>query len=864
MRTSFVSVVAVASLAAAVSFLCVERPSPTHPAAPTANAEGTKLLGRLPVAFVPNLGQWEHQATYVARVGAMTVFLQDKGWTFTLAERQGQTESVPPMRPRARADREPEPVQGRGVAVRMTFAGASEPKLSAEHQLPGRHNYFLGNDPTKWRSDVPLYGSVSYHQLYPGIDVRVREQDGHLEYDLMLEPQAQLEPVEVAVEGIERMRLDSEGTLVLETLLGPVRMPAPLTWEEGPSGERSLVTCRYVLRGENRFGFKVSGRRPGWALTVDPGLVYSTFLGGTVQDAAFAVALDAQGAATVAGRTDSADFPTTPGAFDTSIGTADAFVTRLSPTGSSLVYSTFLGGTGAEYAVALALDAQGAATVAGYTGSPDYPTALGAFDTSFNGGYDAFVTRLSPTGSSLVYSTFLGGTNSDYACALALDAQGAATVAGYAYSTDFPTTPGAFDPSFNGAGWDAFVTRLSPTGSSLVYSTYLGGTGYDEVQALALDAQGTATVAGFTASADFPTPPGAFDTSHNGRAPDAFVTRLSPTGSSLVYSTYLGGAGSDQAQALALDAQGAATVAGFTASADFPTTPGAFDTSYNGGYDAFVTRLSPTGSSLVFSTYLGGTGTQLAYALALDAQGAATVAGRTSSTDFPTTPGAFDTSYNGGPFAGDAFVARLSPTGASLVYSTFLGGAGDEMAYALALDAQGAATVAGYTWSSAFPTTPGAFDTTHNGGFTDAFVTRLDMLSTGVSVFGRSSPGCTGLLAMSVTSMPRVGNAGFALTCGNAPPATAGLLALTGGRFASPVVVLGVEIWVDPTLVFIQLPATSNTVGASEVSLPIPNGPWLRGTRLFAQFLWAGPTSPPPCPPQSLSTSHALEFTIQP
>ncbi len=773
----------------------------------------------------------------------------------------------------------------RGVAVRMTFAGASTPTLVAEERLPGRHNYFLGNEPTRWRSDVPLYASVRYREVQPGVDVRAREHDRHFEYDLLLAPGADLDPVEIAVEGIERMRVEGDA-LVMETQLGPVRMPAPLSWEEGPSGKKSLIPCRYVLRGDNvpggvcRFGFEAPGRQPGWALVVDPGLVWSTFLGGGAGgEFVSTLALDAQGAATLAGNTSSSDFPTTPGAFDrTHNGSTpfddDAFVTRLSPSGSSLVYSTFLGGPGWDQANAVALDAAGEATVAGDTASTSFPTTAGAFDTSYNGGVgvnggDAFVTRLSPTGSSLVYSTFLGGTGRDVANAIALDAAGAATVAGETESAAFPTTPGAFDASFNGGLNDAFVTRLSPTGSSLVYSTFLGGTGRDTGRALALDTQGATTVAGDTTSTDFPTTLGAFDTSFNG-AFDGFVARVAPTGSSLVYSTLLGGTGGDTAWALAVDAQGTATVAGATSSTDFPTTSGAFDTSFNGGnYDAFVTRLSPTGSSLVYSTFLGGGGGSgdEARALALDVRGAVTVAGTTASTDFPTTPGAFGTSNNGGPYNLDAFVTQLSPTGSNLVYSTFLGGAGVDAGRALTLDAQGAATVAGLTSSADFPTTPGAFDTSFNGSSTndlDAFVTRLDMLPTGVAAFGRSSPGCTGPLAISVTSMPRVGNAGFALTCGNAPPNTSGLLALTGNSFASPVVVLGAEIWVDPTLVFIQLPATSNNVGASEMNLPIPNGRWLRGTRLFAQFFWAGPTSPPPCPPQGLSASHALEFTIQP
>lgn len=518
----------------------VERPSSEHPGV-TVHAEGTKVLGRLPVAFVPNLGQWQHRARFVTRMGPMTVFLEEKGWTFTLAERTAAKGK----------DSANDNASARGVAVRMTFAGARAPELVAEDQLPGRHNYFLGNDPSKWRSDVPLYGAVRYREVDPGVDVRAHEHDGHFEYDLLLQAGAELGPVEISVEGAERMHLDANGALVMETALGPVRMPPPLSWEQGPSDERSLVTCRYVLRGEDRFGFKVAGRRPGWALVVDPGLMWSTFLGGMGGERPTALVLDAQGAATVTGSTNSSDFPTTPGAFNTTFSGftnyTDVFVTRLSPTGSSLVYSTFIGGTSEDGAQALALDAQGGVTIAGNTWSNNFPTTPGAFDRSWNGPYngDAFVTRLSPTGSTLVYSTFLGGTGGDWANAIAIDAQGAATVAGATDSFNFPTTPGAFDTSANGTPNDSFVTRLSPTGSSLIYWTFLGGAiGRDVVLALALDAQGGATVTGRTDSADFPTTPGAFDTSLDG-SDDVFVTRLSPTGSSLVYSTFLGGRGSE-------------------------------------------------------------------------------------------------------------------------------------------------------------------------------------------------------------------------------------------------------------------------------------------------------------------------------
>lgn len=836
---------------------------PIHAYPPTtAHADDLRARSRLPASFVPNLGQWRHPACYVGRIGAMTVFLEEQGWTIALVDRAKEIKKERKEKPRGGIEGGPEDFATRGAAVRMTFVGADRPVIAAENRLEGCHNYFLGNDPARWRCEVPIYAAVRYNGVYPGVDVRIREQDRSLEYDLLLVPDANLESVEIQVEGSAGIRIDTDGALVLETGIGPLRMPIPMSWEEGPSGEQALIACRYVLLGQDRFGFEASGRRPGWALVVDPGLAWSTFLGGTDYDSALdTLALDAQGAATIAGYTYSTDFPTTPGAFATSHnGDSDAYVTRLSPTGTSLLYSTFLGGSVFDCVFAIALDAQGAATIAGGTTSTDFPTTPGAYDTSQNGRGDAFVARLSPTGARLLYSTFLGGTGTEYPRALALDAQGAATVVGFTLSADFPVTPGALATSHCGKD-DAFVTRLSPTGASLLFSTFLGGKGIDTADALALDSQGAATIAGSTDSPDFPITPGAFATSQGGMT-DAFIARLSPTGASLIYSTFIGGTDQDYANSLALDALGAATIAGHTLSADFPTTPGAYATGYNGGiYDAFVTRLSPTGANLIYSTFLGGKTSDFARALALDTRSAATIVGLTTSTDFPTTPGAFDTSHNGHD---DAFVTRLSPTGARVIYSTFLGGNGYEYARALALDAQGAATVAGWTNSTDFPTTPFAFSTKYNGGANDAFVTRLDLLPAGVARYGSSSQGCTGSLPISVTSMPFPGNAAFALTCGNAPPTSTGIVPLGLAGLTTPLPLLGVGLWVDPISICALPSVVSDSLGAAELPLPIPKDSALVGGRVYAQFVWVGPNTPPPCPPLGLSATSALEIMIQP
>ncbi len=389
---------------------------------------------------------------------------------------------------------------------------------------------------------------------------------------------------------------------------------------------------------------------------------WSTYLGGSDDDQpGQRIAVDDAGNVYVAGGTESADFPTTPGAFDETFnGVSDAFVSKLDSTGSTLVYSTYLGGSSFEQngrGTEVVVDDAGSAYVTGMTLSADFPTTPGAFDTTLNGGEDVFMTKLDPSGSALVYSTYLGGSGVDQGISIALDVSGSAYVTGRADSANFPTTPGAFDTTFNGAS-DAFVTRLDPTGSALVYSTYLGGSGTEFGFSIALDGGGSAYVTGRIFSADFPTTPGAFDVTFHGGGSDGFVAKLNSTGSALAYSTYLGGSGDDHGAGIAVDGVGSAFVAGSTNSADFPTTSGAFSVTFNGGLtDAFVAQLDPTGSALGYSTYLGGSDADFGSSIAVDNAGSAYVTGRTSSANLPTTAGAFDTTYHGGP--GDAFVTKI-------------------------------------------------------------------------------------------------------------------------------------------------------------------------------------------------------------
>ncbi len=828
-------------------------------------------LARIPLTFVENRGQWNSPARFVARRGdEATLCLYAESVCLRLVRREADSQEETATAPSP--GRGPEPAGLKrmvGVNLRLVFEGSSGGvRLVGRDETPTLYHYFLGNDPFRWRTDVRGYGKVAYEGLYDGIDLLMREEDSALEYDLLLESGADLSRAVLRVEGASGpLRLDAEGTLLIDTALGEFRQPKPRAWEEEGGGRRALE-CSYRMLGENRFGFEAPGRTQGSALVVDPQLLYSTLLGGQSNDFALAIALDASGAAVVAGETESSNYPTTPGAFDTTFGgIPDAFVTRLPLSGGLPSYSTFLGGTGYDFAASVVLDATGSAVVAGKTGSSNFPTTPGAFDTTINGFLDAFVLRLPLSGGPPSYSTFLGGSGYDFAATLALDSAGAAVVVGTTNSSDFPITPGAFDTTFNGGSidGDAFVTHILLSGGAPNYSSYVGGSDNDRAGALTLDAAGAAVVVGATTSSDFPIIPGAFDTTFNGFW-DAFVTRLPLSVGPPTYSTFLGGAFGDYAGALALDATGAAVVAGKTSSSDFPTTPGAFSTSYLGGYlDAFVTRLPLSGGLPTDSTFLGGSGYDAAYALALDATGAAVVAGDTNSLDFPTTPGAFDTTLSVNFAYTDAFVTRLPLSGGPPSYSTFLGGLGGEFPSALALDATGAAVLSGITFSSAFPTTPGALDTTFNGGTYDAFVAELDLLPAGASTYGSSTPGCAGPLPIGVTSIPQVGNAAFAVICGNAPAGGAGLLGFSGALLATPIPILGVQIWIDlASPLLLAVTAIADPTGAAEVSIPIPALPALAGSAVYVQFAWAGPNAPPPCPPTGVSASNALEIVVQP
>jgi hypothetical protein len=670
--------------------------------------EALDAYGRLPLSFIPNEGQTEEAVRYYAQGAGYGFFFTQKGTMLTFANGEG-----------------------RGHALALDFLGANpNATLTARNRLAGKVNYLVGDEPANWQQGLPTNAELLYGGLWPGIDMAVRGEGGKLKYEFHLQPGASVEDVRLSYRGAQGLKVGADGELLVQTPPGVLEDAAPVSYQR-VGGERVPVESRYVLKGEGGYGFAVGAYDPRYPLVIDPELDYSTFLGDTDSDAGLDIAVR-EGNAYVTGFTASTDYPTTASAYDTSFngGFTDAFVTKLNASGSELDYSTFLGGTDQDDGRGIAVDGSGSAYVTGSAQSANFPTTAGAFNTSFNGATDAFVTKLNASGSVLVYSTFLGGTNFDDGSNIAVR-EGSAYVTGQTQSADFPTTPGAYDTSFNGGFNDTFVSKLNATGSALDYSTFLGGSGgmrkRDEGRGIAVDGMGSAYVTGLTQSADYPTTRGAFDTTFIGGPTgsnfDAFVTKLNASGSALVYSTFLGGTTEDLGNGIAVR-EGRAFVTGATRSADYPTTTGGFDSTKT-RLDAFVTKLNASGSKLDYSTFLGGTSLDEGEAIAVDGEDRAYVTGATGSSDYPTTRGAFDRTFN---VSQDAFVTKLNASGSALAYSTFLGGTSSDGGLGIAVDGEDRAYVTGQTQSADFPTTPGAFDTNFHGtdnGLEDAFVTKL-------------------------------------------------------------------------------------------------------------------------------------------
>ncbi len=788
-------------------------PARSGPATPTVAA----IYGGLPLGFEANQGQADQQVKFLAR---------GQGYGFYLTANEAV---LALSRPLPRADRAKmqkiahwrmlwpflNAAQRRRLAkmsasllgtdtLRMKLIGANgQAQVSGSDELPGTTNYFLGNDPARWRTHVPAFAKVHYTGVYPGIDLIYYGNQRRLEYDFVVAPHANPGLVELHFSGAQQLRLDDLGDLHISGSNGEVAFEKPVIYQD-EKGQHVPVKGRYVLFANHTVGFKVGKYDHGKALVIDPTLSYSTYLGGSTDDAGTAITVDAAGSIYVVGFTSDADFPVTTGAFQTTntVNNLVAFVAKLNAAGSALVYSTYLGGTASDSLVSetdafgIAVDRTGSAYICGETYSNDFPVTTGAFQTQNKGfandAQNAFISKLSPDGTALSYSTYLGGSGlaitigtlganffeGDSPLRMTVDTAGSAYVVGTAYSTDFPTTSGAYQLSNKAAAnfaSNAFVAKLSPNGSSLVYSTYLGGSGVSPSSlpindgegrgeagyGIAVDTAGEAYATGYTFSANFPVTANSYQQVNHGTAnvaANVFVSKFNATGTSLVGSTYLGGTGrtiggngdldvldnGDDGIGVALDTSGDAYLIGVTSSTDFPTSTDAYQTTNkaatNLATNLFVSKLDPTLSTLMYSTYIGGSGVASPTAgdsgtgdfgtgIAIDTTGDAYITGATESRDFPVTSDAFQSGPRSAQTVDSGFFTEVNSNGSALQYSTYLGGSGagayggtqfsyfqGDFFYDITLDGFANAYLTGYAYSYDFPVTKNGLQTVNNAG----------------------------------------------------------------------------------------------------------------------------------------------------
>lgn len=660
-----------------------------------------------PLLFTPNLGQWDSKVLYRACAGAATLWFTSDGVYIQFSD-FGKNIDV------ERGAGRPEPTTVDIELVKITFQNCKvSPVVEASDLVDYKCNFFLGNDPSHWRTDVPSYASITYRDIYPGIDLCYYSTNGLLEYDYIVRPGADPAIIRTMYETPGVMELLPSGEVVVRTRLGEISESQPRCRQATDLGSREFAG-QFRLLGSNTFTFEIPQNvRADKEMTIDPIMKFSTYLGGSSSDEAYAIDASSSGSPYVTGQTASADFPFVSGYDNSLTGTWDLFVTKFANNGTSLVYSTYIGGSGNELGRDIHEDGYGEVGITGYTTSNNYPLNL-AFDNTLGGSRDAFVTLLNSSGNGLILSTYVGGSSDDDGFGVIADGSNLELYAtGWTASSDFPTS-NAYDATYNG-GNDAFAVKITLFGG-LGYGTYIGGSGSDIGWELAIDANYDAYIAGLTSSNNFPTV-NAYDATANG-GNDVFACKLSSSGNTLIYSTYIGGSGNDQGLGIDVDGSGNAYVCGLTSSSNYPTA-NAYDATYNGGYDINLTKLNSNGNGLLYSTFIGGSSHEYAYAVCVDSKRQVYLCGRTESSNFPLV-NPTDNSYNGNI---DAYVTKVATAGTSLAFSTFLGGSGQDLGLGLGIDVYCNAYAAGSTTSTDFQLA-NPYDNTRNGTY-DAFVTKL-------------------------------------------------------------------------------------------------------------------------------------------
>ncbi|MFZ5980381.1 MAG: SBBP repeat-containing protein [Candidatus Zixiibacteriota bacterium] len=668
-----------------------------------------KNLTGTPLSFTPNQGQWEQPALYRCDAPGAVIWLTPEAAYYCFNRRIADGDNISPDQHHSRSVA---PVQIEYLLVKTEFVDASRENVFSGTGDPSFYsNYFLGQNPSRWRTDVPAYNTVTCRNLYPGIDLTYYSRDGLVEYDFTVAPGANPAQVKIRFVGIENLRINDAGELEISTAWGTVIERNPLSYQT-VNEQPQTIASRYVISGDNTVSFELTDQYdPTLPLVIDPVQVYGTYLGGSIEDWGFDIAVDPDSNMYITGLTYSVDFPTENALCDTITSSSDAYITKIKYTGDSVFYSTYIGGNGVDFGLGIEVGPDGSCFLTGVTYSTDFPLA-DAYQTTYESLGDAFVTRLNDTGDSLIYSTYLGGSAYDGGEDITVDSNLNAYITGGTDSYNFPTASPLYENQLNR---DVFITKITPDGSSLLFSSYLGGTESDFAKALALDTDTNIYLFGATNSDNFPI----FNAFWNVRVGgyDAFCAKISFDYLSLEYSTYLGGSDDDWAADIKVDSGGQAYLTGYTTSLDYHRRY-AYQVANKGLSDAFITLLNANGNDLIFSTYFGGSDNDFSQGLVIDDDSRVVITGSTSSSDFPLKREMM--SYQG---EGDAFIVKFGTGGANLIFSTFLGGTGSDGASSIDIDAGHNIYLTGSTSSTDFPTQAPLVDTLN--GVKDVFIARI-------------------------------------------------------------------------------------------------------------------------------------------
>lgn len=849
--------------------------------------------------FIENQGQWPDKPfSFIGSIGDYSVGVEDRGWVLSILDTKS-TASADARSRKIRSFGDPEESR-KCWGLRMRFMGPTAiPEIEPDGLLPGPRNFFIGNDSSQWKTNVSAWQSVRFIGMYPGVDVRIRHNGRGLEYDLFLEPGVDLDQVEVMVEGALALQLSADGALMINTGLGPIFQPSPKTWEVHQDGEVRPVHCRYDLRGKDRFGFNVETRRPDLALVVDPELVFSTYLGGSGWHYMTApLHVNSSQCVFIAGETNSMSFPVTPGSFQLvkSAGDCDSFVACLDPSGSSLRFATYLGGSGEEWSSDLHADDHGVVTVLGRTVSGDFPVTPGAYMSS--GPAEVFLAQLNPTGSKLIFSTRFG-SDATIPVSLAAAPDGGWVMGGDTSSRSFPITPGVFDPipPLTWIDSKVFIAKLDGSGSNLLFSTFYGaasGWTCTFLRRLRVTPDGHIVFIGRGSPVDL-------IVTKDSLWPDWIQTYPSPWPDptvsvgflgvadsdcrSLTYSTIIGQRGSNgywlgvPSDVYVLEGVYGECIIGATVYGNFPIPSGAFDQfgffhqsllSYP--QSGVVVRFNWQTNSILAASYVAG------YVAGVGVDSVKNIVGvciSGSMQDPFLTPHALNPCYPRHPRfpelpGGFQMWLGKFDFGLSLLsYSTYLGGAtyNNEVSTGLSLLGEDA-LVAGHTEAYDYPVTPNAFDRKPPSyepppgpyhGLRKAFITRLPLESPGVKRLGKATFNCLGAPTIYVRRDPKAGEPNFGFECWKAPPSSVGFLMIGTKVLDRPFDALGAAIWIDPTQTLLCLAAASDEKGKSVIHLPLPVG--TAGASFSGQFVWLNTAT---CPGSGiLSASDALGVVVQ-